>query len=62
MQKISASPFETKADNFALTLFLCFSLQNVLNGINKMKESEREWAWEQVCVCAEMLFPTPFEA
>ncbi len=49
-------------DTLGLSLFLSLSLQNVLTMIELMKDKEKEWALEQVCKSAELLFQTPFEA
>lgn len=51
-----------KPDQFALTFFLSLSLHNVLLLIEEMSATEKEWALEQVCDSACMLFPKPFEA
>ena len=65
MEKINLTRTKSeisKSEGFALQLFLCLSLQNVLQHIDKMKESEQEWAWEQVVASTSILFPIPFEA
>ena len=52
----------SKSEDFALQLFLCFSLHNVIQHMSTMKPKEQEWVMEQVIASAEILFPVAFEA
>ena len=51
-----------KPEEFALSMFLSFSLYSVLKHLSSLKEDEQAWVLEQICNSTKLLFPEDFEA